>query len=241
MTKKNKIVSVIGFLLLVVTTLVSGIVQGRMSQRWGNSPDGAEAAARLGELPAEFGNWKVDSSSELAPAVQEILQCQGYINRTYVNQQSGEAVHVAVLLGPHGPISVHTPEVCYSSRDYAIERERKKVVLDGAGDDTADAFWRLELQRSELDSRRLYVYFAWGTGGDWVASKYPRWEFRMQPYLYKIQMAYSPADDVSFADAADETEESDDQDEASNSKDPGRRFLESFVPELKHYLRPTTE
>ena len=100
----------LGVLLAIVVaagfTLVSGTIQGHMSKRWGLSIDAEPAVARLAELPEQFGDWKVQSTSEMSEHVVDMLQCAGYSYRTYENTVTGETVNVTILLGPSGPISV---------------------------------------------------------------------------------------------------------------------------------------
>lgn len=209
---------VLSIVLVVGLTLLSGIIHGRMSDRWGPPQDSLAAANKLAEIPDQFGGWKLQISEEISDSVVEMLECAGYINRTYVNQETGESVNVAILLGPPGPISVHTPEICYSSRDYAIVGEPQQVtVRSSQGSD--DEFWAMTFQSRDLSADILRVYYAWSTGGGWSAAKAPRFTFAACPYLYKIQLAgHLPPG----ADA-----------EAS---DPCRSFLQNFVPVATRYL-----
>src|SRR5947208_1159232 len=120
----------VGFLVVLVGTLGVGIVQGRITNRWGLRPDAEIAGDRLRPtLPVEVGNWRMRSEDKLADPVAAILQCHASVNRQYEHQQTGDVVRVAVLLGPPGPISVHTPEVCYSSREYTAGGDRRKTLI----------------------------------------------------------------------------------------------------------------
>src|SRR4051812_35968739 len=112
------------FLILLAGTLGVSIVQGRITNRWGLRPDAEAAGDRLRPiLPAEVGNWRMRSDEKLADPMVAILQCNAYVLRVYEHQQTGDVVRLAVLLGPPGPISVHTPEVCYSSREFTAGGE----------------------------------------------------------------------------------------------------------------------
>ena len=61
----------------------------------------------------------------------EMLECTGNIVRTYENQRTGEVVSVFVIVGPAGPIAVHTPEICYSSQNYKSRDTRQQVAIRG--------------------------------------------------------------------------------------------------------------
>jgi len=206
--------------LLLGLTLVSGIIHGRMTDRWGVPQTSLDAAEKLGLFSEDkqFGDWKCESSNRMSDHVVEMLACAEHIDRTYVNQRTGETVNVAVLLGPPGPISVHTPEVCYSSRAYDSRDERQRVTIKTT-DGTEHTFWALTFRSNRLDADILRVYYAWTAGGPWASPKEPRWSFSNCPYIYKIQLAsHLPlGSDV-------------------QTDDPCRRFLQDFVPALKSHL-----
>jgi hypothetical protein len=116
------------------------------------------------------------------------LMCAGYINRTYVEQSTGDSVSVAIIVGPPGPTAVHTPEICYSSRDYAIKESRQAArVSDRSGVD--HGFWKTILRSTDPTAEQLCVFYAWTADGRWIASESPRFEFAGNPLLFKLQMA----------------------------------------------------
>src|SRR5437764_2704974 len=163
-----------GFLILLVGTLGVGIVQGRITNRWGLRSDAEIAGDRLRPaLPAEVGNWRMRSDEKLPDPVAAILQCNGAVSRVYEHQQTGDIVRLAVLLGPPGPISVHTPEVCYSSREYTAGGERRKTTIT-ADDEKTHTLWQLALTANNLDSSSLRVFYGWSTGTVWEATARPR-------------------------------------------------------------------
>lgn len=172
----------------VTLVLLSGVVYGHYSRRWGTPPDLAAAAKRLESFPTEIGDWRSQSDHELSNSVQQMLECAGYVSRTYVNLKTGNAVTMAVLVGPPGPIAVHTPEICYSSRDYSIDGQREAIRF-ADGDSPPDYFWNTQFQTRDVFADRLSVYYAWSDGDKWIASRSPRFEFAASPCLYKIQLA----------------------------------------------------
>ncbi|MBN2021546.1 MAG: exosortase-associated EpsI family protein [Pirellulales bacterium] len=210
---------VLGAAVAAALTLASGLVQGTLSQRWGPPADVARISARLAELPREFGPWKVASQGEMDPNTLEILQCSGHVVREYVDQETGESVNMALILGPSGPVSVHTPEICYSSRDFSLSGER---AVARVGED-GDAFWGLTFRANNpvASAQWLRVAYGWSLGGPWSAAESPRVSFAGKPYLYKIQVA-------SQLPVGADVEKS----------DPCRRFLEDFVPVARDYLVP---
>ncbi len=201
-----------GVVLVVAVTILSGVLHGRMRNRWGPSPDTLSAANKLAEMPSQFGDWRLQSSGELSETASNMLECAGYIVRNYENQATGNVVGLTLLLGPPGPISVHIPEVCFGTRNYKIlgERKRAAVPREGGAD---DEFWTLNYKANNLRGDLLRVYYAWTTGDRWSAVNDPRFKFAGQPYLYKIQLScrLQPGANV-------------------QSYDPCREFLEEFLP-----------
>jgi hypothetical protein len=199
-------------------TIACGILNGRLTHRWGPSTDMRSAAERLDAIPDHFGSWRLHHSEKMGQTVIDMLQCAGYVFRTYVDTCTGEQVRVAILLGPPGPIAVHTPEICFSSRDYHQEALRRRVAVPGAeGGD--DAFWAVTFRANDLQRQSLRIYYGWTTGGKWEAAESPRYGFAGSPYLYKIQLA-------TFVPSWARTE----------TQDPCRRFLADFLPSARNCL-----
>ena len=172
----------------VVITLATGFVHGRLTQRWGPKPDLQAAARTVEALPKEIGDWQLVSEEPMPASVIQTLSCAGHVNRRYVNRKSGRIVSIAIVVGPPGPISVHTPEICYSSREYSIQEPRKEVRLSDKEGKT-HSFWSLMFRSNNPSMDRLKVYYAWRSGEAWIASQSPRFEFAGGRLLYKLQIA----------------------------------------------------
>ena len=209
----------IGFLVLILGTLGVGIVHGRLSNRWGLQANAELASQRLQPpLPETVGNWRMRHEDKLPSAVTAILQCPAYVVRVYEHQQTGDVVNVAVLLGPPGPISVHTPEVCYSSREYTPDGERRKTTVKDEND-REHTLWQLPLNSNNLNASSLRVFYGWSTGTTWEAVEYPRFCFGSLPHLYKLQVAVT-----------------DHPSSAAIEFDSGQDFLACFLPQLQSRL-----
>jgi hypothetical protein len=206
-------------LALVILTVGSGALHGLTSNRWGTPPVMAQAAKQLDQLPAQVGGWRFQEIMPVSDNALNQLQCAGHLGAVYRHDVSGEIVQVAVLLGPPGPISVHTPEICYSGRNYKINQAPQKVSLESR-DGRRHTMWAMGFQSRKLSGETLRVYYGWSTGNTWVASNEPRLEFARSPYLYKIQLAGTPlsGDDIQRDDLC-------------------RRFLQEFLPVLHDQLR----
>jgi hypothetical protein len=199
-------------------TLASGVIHGRLSNRWGPSADMVAAAARLQQVPAQIGDWQLQESRPLDKNAADILQCAGYIFRTYVNQKTREAANVTVIIGPPVPTAIHDPEICYSGQGYELGTPRQRVLIS-AHEGAQHELWSVTLRSKDLESGFVKVYYGLSTGDRWQAPEGARLMLAGKPYLYKVQSAMylPPGADL----------------EAS---DPCRSFLEAFLPTVKQYL-----
>lgn len=198
-------------------TLVSGLLHGHMTQRWGQDSLLLAAAAHLQQFPIEVPGWRLQDTMELPPEALEMLQCPAYLQRLYVHEATGQAVNLAVLVGPAGPMSVHTPEICYPSRDYAILQARERVNVP-VGDGQTDQFWALTLGSPGVHGGRVRVYYGWHAGAGWQAPEQPRFSLAGRPFLYKLQLAATlPREDTA-------------------ARDPCAEFLDSFLPQFHQHL-----
>jgi hypothetical protein len=169
-------------------TVLTGIVYGRLTQRWGPGPDLLAAAAHIASMPREIGDWQLLSEEPIDANVLEILSCAGHVNRNYVNRQTGQTISIAILVGPSGPISVHTPEICYSSREYtAMGPRTRKLLTDGDG--RTHSFWSLSFRPNIESIDQLRVCYAWSEDAGWIAAESPRLEFAGRRLLRKLQIA----------------------------------------------------
>jgi hypothetical protein len=192
-------------------TLVTGVVNGRLTNRWGPTPDMKAAASNLEIMPQQIGDWQLLSEEPIAPAIVEVLMCAGHVNRRYVNRQTGKIVDVAIIVGPSGPTSVHTPEICYSSRARTMSGPRIRETLTDQ-DGKAHSFWKLSFNSNSLPADQLRVYYAWTADAKWTAAESPRFEFAGKPLLYKLQIATQ----VSTLDA-------------ETTQDPCQQFLTALL------------
>jgi hypothetical protein len=184
-----------------------------MANRWGPSADTLAVARKLNALPEKFGDWQLRSSGKLDEESVRELQPFGYLVRTYGNNTVG-LVSVTLLLGPPGPTSVHTPEVCMNSRNYQSQGKRQRAAIHRA-DGPDDELWTLDYKADNIRGDLLRMYFGWSGGEHWSATDDPRFFFAGRPYLYKIQLSCDlPAASPPSSDAC-------------------HKFLEDFLPVLR--------
>jgi hypothetical protein len=211
--------------LAIALTIASGMLHGRMSQRWGVDERMKAAAERLALLPEQIGDWKQESTSELGRSAIELLSCQGYIQRGYRHQQTGEFIKLAVMIGPGAKMSIHVPEICYEASNFTLLGARERLELHVADQD--HAFWQVKFQLNDVSQRKLHVVYGWSDGGPWLAPRFPRWSVAGRPVLYKLQLSHVVRDSPAETDAADE--------------DAVRSFLTQAVTALAERLPEATQ
>lgn len=176
------------FVLVIGLTILSGVVSGSLTNRWGAPASAKLSIARLTELPDEFGDWQSQLDVPMDREVIELLQCTGHVQRVYRNRETGQQVNAALLLGPAGPISAHTPEVCYSTQDYNRVGAKRWDRIRLANDVEANV-WRMQFHSNSLQGETLSVAYAWNAGQGWLAPDSPRFAFAGQPMLFKLQLS----------------------------------------------------
>jgi hypothetical protein len=173
------------FLMLFVLVVVigSGVGHGIWAGRWKASDAPERAAARLAQVPKTFGSW-VGEDQELDARQIHVADITGYLSRQYVDQRTGNVVSLLIVCGRPGPVSVHTPDVCYRGIGYGQSgpKERGKV----ASMEDAEYFaLRLSKQRAAMP-QSLRILYTWGVNGKWSAPDNPRMTFFRAPALYKV-------------------------------------------------------
>lgn len=201
-------------LAALTLTAAAGLLHGQATNRWGAAPEIGPGTARLLELPEQIGGWQLEESFQPKKNVLQILQCENYLHRRYYHRETGDTAELCLILGSHGPLSVHSPEICYSGQGYEPMAEREKLVLSDG-----DEFWITSLRSRETPEDTIQVYFGWSTGAAWEASSWPRWTYRTTRYLYKSQLVCRPAPGS-----------------GRSAADVARGFLQDFAPAAKPYL-----
>ena len=198
-------------IVVIVLLITSAVVHGSIDGRWSPKADLIAQGEQLRELPKLAGNWKLNQVMEMDESALQILQCHGWDNREYVNEATGRVITVAVMLGPRGPMAVHTPEVCFDSVGTNQTRDRRVESITTARED--HQLWSVEFADKQSGEDRFESWYGWSDGGKFHASKLPRvW---MSNYLYKIQLS-GPV--------------------GNGADQPVQNFLGEFLPQLEILL-----
>jgi hypothetical protein len=193
----------------------SAVVQGLWTNRWTQDSDLECAVSCLGDIPLSAGPWQ-GSVQELEAEKAEAAKragIPGIVQRRYVNDRQ-QAVSVILMAGAFGPLSVHTPDVCYGTAGYVILGKPTRVEVE-LEDEKAE-FWTARFHKpNSPETPPLRIVWGWNCGEGWQAPDNPRWTFRREPALYKLYVAREMT-------SLDEPLE----------KDPTLEFLRTWLPEL---------
>jgi hypothetical protein len=162
----------------------SGLVHGRLTDRWGTSNALAEAIARLDLVPRSVGDWE---GRDVAMDRRQIerAEIRGYVSRRYRNVRDGREITILLVCGRPGPISVHTPDVCYKGAGY----ESSSPPVPGA---VAAGEHRAEILKSRFSKADalvpdvLDIFWAWNARGVWETPPNPRIGFAPYQALFKV-------------------------------------------------------
>jgi hypothetical protein len=158
---------------------------GRWTNRWTPSLELEQAVARLQRVPMDLGDWHGESM-ELSAREIERAEIAGYLHRCYKNHRTGTEVTVLLLCGRAGPMSVHTPDICYRGAGYRMTDPEKKMTVP-VGTSATAPFWAASfIKEGPLAPSRLRIYWAWNAVGSWDAAANPRMAFAGRSVLYKL-------------------------------------------------------
>jgi len=194
--------------------MVTGLVHGFWTNRWAWADETAVPAARLGQVATDLGEWH---GEPLEQAPRQMEPISGYLYRRYTNQRTGVVVVVALICGQPGPVSIHTPDVCYGASGYEVA-PHAKYTLPASGDTPAADFWTSQLRKTQAASQtNLRIFWSWTSSGNWQIADNPRLAFAHLPVLFKLYV---------IRDLSSSSEPLED--------DPSLDLLRQLLPELQH-------
>ncbi|MGE3822456.1 MAG: exosortase-associated EpsI family protein, partial [Isosphaeraceae bacterium] len=163
----------VSLLASVAMAVAAGWVHGRWTGRWDAPVELAEAATRLEQVPREFRGW-VGVDAPLDPRQVEAGHVAGLLSRTYRSPKDGVGVTALLVCGRPGPISLHTPDVCYTASGFESRGDPERVTLSDA-DGSPAHFWKGRFgKRHVLSTESRLILWSWTTDGRWNAPDHPR-------------------------------------------------------------------
>ncbi|SIN67712.1 Protein of unknown function [Singulisphaera sp. GP187] len=203
----------------LILVIAAGIVHGRWTQRWTVSHAIEEAAAKIDRLPTTLGDWQGEAF-ELDRKQLELAEIAGYVARRYTDRIQGDVVTILLVCGAPGPISVHTPDICYSGAGFEPIGAPREFSLPSEPSSPPAQFRNgLMVKTSTPVPAYLRILWSWSASGNWEAPQNPRLTFASKDVLYKLYV-------IREQTSADERAEA----------DPSPRFLRLLLPELQQIL-----
>jgi hypothetical protein len=178
------------WLMVVMASAIvgaAGYVHGLRTDRWGESNELTQAVARIQSIPAQFGDWE-SQPNELDPRQLQIGEIAGYASRVFENRQTKERVSILLICGRPGPISVHTPDICYRGLGYSMGQRTLQTLNEGKPVHPPE-FWLARFNKES--AAPLNIAWAWNNGSRWLAPEHPRLSFYQSKYLYKLYVIRS--------------------------------------------------
>jgi hypothetical protein len=165
-------------LTATVLIVATGIVHGFWSDRWAPAVEPQMAADRLATIPMTIGEW--DGKDPDRP-VESVPGVVGSLQRRYTHRITGASVTLALVCGRAGPVSIHTPDSCYTASGYDFGKQTQLAVAPGVDFWTADA-----VRTKASEETRLRIFWAWNDGKGWLAPDDSRTAFARVPVLHKL-------------------------------------------------------
>lgn len=165
----------------------SGIVHGERTGRWRLSMDREELIALLSKVSLQIGPWR-GKSFNVEVGQFERAGADAFVVRRYAHESDKIQISMMLICGRTGPISVHTPDVCYGGAGYEMfgEPVRHELDLDSSG--KRAQLWVATFRKQDLSgSVYLRVYWSWSTPNqNWTAPDNPRSAFAHSTALAKL-------------------------------------------------------
>lgn len=173
-------------LVSLALVVAMGVAHGVFSDRWVRSAQLEQALVGLQRVPTTIGDW-VGEDRPLSEEVMKAGGIDGAIVRRFRNERTGETVTMLIVCGRGGPISVHTPDVCYEGAGYRQLAPEKPQKVD-AGDGRVETFNVARFgMPGGLDPTQMEIFWAWSTDGvSWQAPENPRMVLARSRALYKM-------------------------------------------------------
>jgi hypothetical protein len=182
-----------------VAVLTAGLVPGLWTGRWGSSAALDAVPDRLAAVPTAVGPWSA-RDLDVTPRELQATEAAGILRRRYVNARTGSVVSLLIVAGRPGPVSLHTPDVCFPSAGFEPAGDAQQVDVS----ETGDKMKALRFQKTAPAPVYLRVLYGWSASGTWSVPDNARWTFARSPVLYKLYVVrdLTQADEPLDDDAA---------------------------------------
>jgi len=166
--------------IAAIALVATGLVQGFWSDRWSIAEELQHAEEACGQIPTSAGDWNADGPI----TVKRQNDGTFYLVQSYTNRRNSETVSIALIGGRPGPVSIHTPDVCYSASGFDVTNRTTQSIETNAG--KANFYTTEALKQNATRNTKLRIYWSWLTSESWQVSDNPRITFAGEPVLFKF-------------------------------------------------------
>lgn len=208
-----------------VLLAASGVTHRIWSGTWSINNQPQVFAERLTQVPTSIRDW-YGSDTKVDTKQMEHAEAVGWLSRRYVQRGTGAEVSVFIICGRPGPVSVHTPDICYGGLGFQVAGSIKPHHYDGeeqTNTPPADFFWANFEKTDAVVPQHLRIYWSWKAGPGWRAPKNQRMTFGGEKALYKLYIVYRPAPGAQLKE-----------------HDPCLDFMNDFLPVVEKTLSPAS-
>ncbi len=208
------------YLLIILTFLaviLPGIAHGFLTDRWFVSRQLEEFTASLANVPRDIPDWQGEDVT-IDPGQIEQANISAYVARRFTHRTSRKQISVLLCCGRSGPISVHSPEICYGGAGFNVINPETKFSLNNPA--LTGEFKDSTFLKAGPVPEYLEIYWAWNGKGTWDVPAEPRVAFGGQPALYKLYVV------CPFSK----------EDQRKEAQEACQSFIEVLLPELRKTL-----
>lgn len=175
----------IRLLILLILTVGSTVIHGRLTYRWGIPADLQKSADFVSAIPKQLGSWNfVDDGNPMTESVIEELGVTEYVSRVYTN--GTDSVTLLLMAGKTGSLIRHTPDICYGAVGNTFLKEPTPVTLTVDGQE--HQFRVLPIRPSSDLAGDFVVVYGFAHGGRFLSPAKPRLAYHGLPAVEKIQV-----------------------------------------------------
>lgn len=226
-------------LLIIVTFSIAGLsgyAHGLFIDRWGTPANVLAVASAFEQLSVDIDGWTEGESRGISDRTRKAAGAEGYFSRSYTHDKTGATVNVTILCGRPGPISLHTPDVCFVNAGMQQLAGETRTVISRDGKSLQESevpaeFWNADFRPPPSNpGPPIRAFWAWSPDGQsWSTPDDPRMTYSREPYLYRFY--FTAASDLFLAAAEDEQFEN-----------PVQAFMPAFLERFAESTRtPETE
>ena len=212
----------LSYLAATVIVVATSLVQGFWTDRWKSSHLLQDAVKRIDLIPTSFGDW-VSNPLEIDQRQLEAAGIVGSMMRRYENQRDKRSFNVLLVCGRPGPISVHTPDICYTGAGLCFQNSPAQATVSyGNPARTAVGWYGDFMKEASVVAHGLRIFWSWSPGDGWKAPTNPRLDYAGYRALYKLYVIRESNGTAIKID-----------------NDPIAEFMKELLPELDRALAQT--